>query len=312
MIITVTLNPAVDKTVEINDLHINSVNRVASVRLDAGGKGINVSKGIVSLGGESKAVGFLGGRAGSFIKSYLDDMGIDNEFIFVKGETRTNLKIVDPLQHTNTDINEMGPEITAEDIKQIDDYMLRSVNEQSVIVFSGSVPPNVGEDIYQKWIYQAKKKGAKTILDADGAMMRLGIEAGPYLIKPNIHELERLVGKSITGIDDVIASSRLLMKKYGIEVVVVSMGEQGALFLNKEVTILAHGIAVAVKSTVGAGDSMVAALAYALDKGDDFEKAVTLAVASGTANVMTSGTEPSSLAVIMDLEKQVQWEYLEH
>ena len=312
MIITVTLNPAVDKTVQINNFSINSVNRVSTVRLDAGGKGINVSKVILSLVGKSKAIGFLGGRAGSFIRSYLDEMNIENEFIVVRGETRTNLKIVDPLKHTNTDINEIGPEITTEDIKQMEHYISQSVDEKSVIVFSGSVPPNVGQDIYQKWIYQAKEKGAKTILDADGELMRMGIEAGPYLIKPNIHELERLLARKITSIEEAIECSRNIMGKYGIGIVAVSMGEKGALFLNKEATIFAKGIIVDVKSTVGAGDSMVAALAYAIDEGYAFEKAVTLAVAAGTANVMTSGTEPSSLEVILELEKKVQCEYLQH
>jgi 1-phosphofructokinase len=310
MIITVTLNPAVDKTVEINDVHINRVNRVLSVRLDAGGKGINVSKIIMSLGGESRAIGFLGGKAGVFIKEYLDNMGIANDFVVIKGETRTNLKIVDPLQHTNTDINEMGPEITSEDIQQIDNYISHTVGEKSVMVFSGSVPPNMENDIYQKWIHSAKQKGARTLLDADGDLLRLGIEAGPYLIKPNIHELERLLARKIVSIEEAVECSRILMEKHGIEIVVVSMGEKGALFLNKEVTIFAEGITVDVKSTVGAGDSMVAALAYAIDEGYAFEKAATLAVAAGTANVMTCGTEPSSLNVIEELERKVTWKYL--
>lgn len=311
MIITVTLNPAIDKTVEINNVHINSVNRVSSVRLDAGGKGINVSKIIVSLGGKSKALGFLGGRAGTFIKNYLDEMHIENEFVVVDGETRTNLKIVDPVERTNTDINEMGPQITLKDIKQLEKQMFEAVDGRSIMVFSGSVPPNIEAGIYQQWIKQAKEKGAKTILDADGEMMRLGIAAGPYLIKPNIHELERLLERKIINIDEVITSARFLMEKHGIEVVVVSMGEKGALFLNQQVTILAEGLVVDVKSTVGAGDSMVAALAYALDNEYTFEKAVTLAVAAGTANVMTYGTEPSSLELIQELEGKVQWRYLQ-
>jgi len=312
MISTVTLNPAVDKTVEINNVHINSVNRVTSARLDAGGKGINVSKIILKLGGNSKALGFLGGRAGTFIKKYLDDMNVENDFLVVQGETRTNLKIVDPVQHTNTDINEMGPQITPVDLERLEEKILQSANDKAIIVFSGSVPPDVAPDIYQKWIQQVKVKGAKTILDADGEMMRLGIKAGPYLIKPNIHELERLLDRKIGSIDEVITATRFLMGQYGVEIVVVSMGEKGALFFNKQVTILAEGMTVAVKSTVGAGDSMVAALAYALDKGEAFEKAVTLAVAAGTANVMTYGTEPSSLEVIQELENKVQWKYLQN
>lgn len=310
MIITVTLNPAVDKTVEIDNLRLNSVNRVTSVRLDAGGKGINVSKVVWRLGGKSKALGFLGGRAGTFIKEYLDERTIENDFVMVEGETRTNLKIVDPVHGTNTDINEIGPDITAANSSQINDQIIGALTEKTIIVLSGSVPPNMGKDIYQKWIGLAKEKGAKTILDADGEMFRLGIEAGPYLIKPNIHELEQFLDRKITTVNEVAEASRFLMKKHGIEVVVVSMGEKGALFLNKQVTILAQGLVVDVKSTVGAGDSMVAALAYALDNDYTFEKSVTLAVAAGTANVMTPGTEPSSLELIQEMEQKVEWKYL--
>jgi len=310
MIITVTLNPAVDKTVQINGFHINGVNRVSSLRLDAGGKGINVSKMVARLGGKSKALGFLAGRTGLFIKSNLDENGIENDFIPVVGETRTNLKIVDALKYTNTDINEIGPEITMEDCEKMKDQLLQLAAQGAIIVLSGSVPPNVSKNIYKDWIKAAKEKGAKIILDADGELMRQGIAAGPYLIKPNIHELEGLLGKKLMNIVEIIGAVRSLIDQYGIEVVVVSMGSNGALFINKDVTILAQGISVAVKSTVGAGDAMVAALAYSLDRGESFEKAVTLAVAAGTANVMTCGTEPSSLEKIQELERKVQWEYV--
>jgi len=310
MIITVTLNPAVDKTVQINGFHINGVNRVSSLRLDAGGKGINVSKMVARLGGKSKALGFLAGRTGLFIKSNLDENGIENDFIPVVGETRTNLKIVDALKYTNTDINEIGPEITMEDCEKMKDQLLQLAAQGAIIVLSGSVPPNVSKNIYKDWIKAAKEKGAKIILDADGELMRQGIAAGPYLITPNIHELEGLLGKKLMNIVEIIGAVRSLIDQYGIEVVVVSMGSNGALFINKDVTILAQGISVAVKSTVGAGDAMVAALAYSLDRGESFEKAVTLAVAAGTANVMTCGTEPSSLEKIQELERKVQWEYV--
>lgn len=310
MIITVTLNPAVDKTVEINGFHMNGVNRVSSLRLDAGGKGINVSKMIARLGGKSKALGFLGGRTGAFIKNNLDENGIDNEFIPVSGETRTNLKIIDSMQYTNTDINEIGPEITTEDCNRVREQLLSLAQDGVIIVLSGSVPPNINKNIYQQWIKAVKEKGAKVILDADGELMRQGLTAGPYLIKPNIHELEGLLGRKLNNVAEIIHAGKTLMEEYGIEIVAVSMGGDGALFLKKEVAILVQGITVAVKSTVGAGDSMVAALAYALDKGESFEKALTLAVAAGTASVMTCGTEPSSLEEILELEKKVQWEYI--
>lgn len=310
MVITVTLNPAVDKTVEIGNFEIGAVNRVSSVRLDAGGKGINVSKVIRSLGGKSKASGILGGAAGGFIKEYLDRLGIENDFLFIKGETRTNLKIVDGSRKISTDINEPGPPVTREDVENLKRIVFEDLGEGSVVVFSGSVPGNVDKDIYERWIEAAGKAGAKTILDADGELLKRGVKAGPFLIKPNIHELERLFETRIKDAREAEGLARKLMESHGIEMAAVSLGEKGAVFLNKEKSLLAHGIKVEVKSTVGAGDAMVAALAYALAKGWSFEEAARLAVASATANVMTSGTQPAAYATMMQLEKRVTFTHL--
>lgn len=309
MIVTVTLNPAVDKTIEIDDFAVGKVNRVSSARLDAGGKGINVSKVIKSLKEDSKAMGVLAGQNGSFIKDYLDSAGIQNDFLFINGETRTNIKVVDKVKHTNTDINESGPSVSEEKLDELYRRFSENVNENSVLVLSGSIPQNVGKSIYRVWTERAKQKGVKVVLDADGELLRQGIEAGPYLIKPNIHELEGLFGQKINSMDEVVKLTRKFFD-YGIEIVAVSLGGDGALFIKKDVVILAQGIKVEVKSTVGAGDSMVAALALAIDKEYDFEEAVRLSVACGTASVMMSGTQAADLNTILDLKKQVKFKYL--
>ena len=129
MITTITLNPAVDKTIEINNFSVGNVNRVTSVRLDAGGKGINVSKVIKNLGGTSSAMGILSGKSGDFIKGYLDEIEISNDFIFTNGETRTNIKVVDLINHTNTDINEAGPEASIEDLNELSDKIFNNMNK---------------------------------------------------------------------------------------------------------------------------------------------------------------------------------------
>lgn len=311
MITTITLNPAVDKTVKINNFTAGSVNRVADVRFDAGGKGINVSKVIKSLGGSSVATGILGGSAGVYIKEYLDSENIENNFIFVNGETRTNLKIVDSIGHQNTDINEPGPEVLANDLDRVKEVIQENLNKDSIVVFSGSVPAGISKDIYKELIELAKEKGAKTILDADGDLLKYGLEAGPYLVKPNIHELERLFGFKIESVEEAINLSKAMKEQFDIEIVVVSLGADGALFLGKDSIILAEGIKVEAISTVGAGDSMVAALAYSMDKGYSLEDTVKLAVAAGTANVMTSGTQPAELSAIKEFEKQVKFRYIE-
>lgn len=310
MIITVTLNPAVDKTVTINNFTQNSVNRIEDVQLDAGGKGINVSKVLRTLGSDSLALGFLAGHTGDFIKHYLDKLQITSDFVYIDGETRTNVKIVDELKHTNTDINEPGPVVPPAHAEKINEKVLSVLSDKAILILSGSVPAGIHKDVYQRWIIEARKSGARTILDADGELLRCGLEAGPYLIKPNIHELEQLAGRELATLEEVAEFTKKLMAEYEVRVAVISLGEKGALFIKEDAVILAEGIPVTVKSTVGAGDSMVAALAYALDNNLSLEKTVSLAVAAGTANVMTAGTEPSSLETILALEQKVKWQYI--
>lgn len=310
MIYTVTLNPAVDKTVEINDFSAGKVNRVSSVRLDAGGKGINVSKVISSLGGRSIAMGILGGASGGFIKDYLDCRGIDSDFVFIDEETRTNLKVVDSLKGTNTDINEPGPLVNSDDLDMLLQKLLDRVREDSIVVFSGSVPDNLDKTIYARWIGEIKEKGAATILDADRELLKNGIKAGPYLVKPNIYELGELFDTAIEEAEQAERYARQLVVDFGIELAAVSLGEKGALYVDKKRSLLAHGIKVDVKSTVGAGDALVAALAYSIDTKAGFEAAARLATACSAANVTTAGTQAADWSLIDDLQERVVLEYL--
>ena len=176
-----------------------------------------------------------------------------------------------------------------------------------VLVLSGSVPPGVASDIYFAWVGEAKKNGVRTILDADGALLESGIKAGPYLIKPNIHELERLAGRKLEDEKETAAFAEAICRQYGIALAVISLGERGALFVKPEGAYLAAGLRVKVESTVGAGDAMVAALALALDGGYEWDRLIRLAVAAGTASVMTQGTEPGERSLVEALTEQVEW-----
>jgi 1-phosphofructokinase len=306
VIITVTLNPAIDKTMTIDNFQPGKVNRESSVRIDVGGKGINVSKTIQALGGESMAIGIMAGSAGEFIKRELGRMGIEHHFIGIEGETRTNIKIVDSMNGSVTDINENGPFLPIEILKEFEAAAMDHLTETSLVVFSGSVPRNVDKDIYRRLIHGAKAKGAKTILDADGELLLEGLKAGPYLVKPNIHELERLFSIQLDSTEKVIAYGRKLFD-YGVEHVVVSLGEEGAIFINKEQTVLAKGIKVDVKSTVGAGDAMVAAMAVAMSRGYTLDEIIRWAVAASAANVMTEGTQAPSIDEVTRLMKEVEF-----
>lgn len=305
MIYTVTLNPALDKTVEIPSLTVDSVNRITTMRTDPGGKGINVSKVIKKLGGESTAAGILGGNTGRAISLALEAMEIKTGFWFVEGETRTNLKVIDPVNHTNTDLNEPGITVSGEILEGLLQELLLEVNEGDIVVLSGSLPKGSPKDTYAAWVRALKKAGAKVILDADGELLAEGLKASPYLIKPNNHELSALMGEKLETPTELEKAARDLMEKYSIAKIVISMGGAGALYITEEETLYAEGLKVPVKSTVGAGDSVVAALAVAEESGKSLEDTVRLSTAAGAANVMCSGTQAAEYDTIKNLIPKV-------
>lgn len=305
MIYTVTLNPALDKTVEIRGLVVDGVNRIGQMRTDPGGKGINVSKVIQKLGGESMASGILGGNTGRAILTALEEMGLSCFFQFVEGETRTNIKVVDPVNHTNTDINEPGVTVSEEILNGLLEEVLGKLKENDIVVLSGSLPKGAPQDTYRTWVKACRGKGAKVILDADGALLKAGLEASPYLIKPNHHELSALMGRTMSEPEELAEAARELMGQYGIRKIVVSMGGAGALYVTQEQTVYAEGLKVPVGSTVGAGDSVVAALAVAEERGLSLEETVRLSTATGAANVMCSGTQAAGYGVIEGLLAKV-------
>lgn len=304
MIYTVTLNPALDKTVEIPNFALGNVNRITAFRTDPGGKGINVSKVIDQLGGVSTALGILGGSTGQAIADKLAQIGLTCDFLTVQAETRTNLKIIDPVNHTNTDINEPGFEITEELLDTLLHKLTQRIKAGDIVVLSGSLPKGAPINTYGKWIRHCTEAGAKVFLDADGAALTEGLKAKPFLVKPNHDELSRLVGKTLSHREELISAAMALLAA-GVDKVVVSMGSDGALYVTREETIYSEGLKVTVGSTVGAGDSVVAALAVAEERGLTLEDTVILSTAAGAANVMCSGTQAAELRVVESLMPNV-------
>jgi 1-phosphofructokinase len=304
LIVTVTLNPALDKTVTLPMFHIGQVNRVEKMRLDPGGKGINVSKTIHALHGKSIAMGILGGWAGRYIKTCLDKAGIGNDFAFVRETTRTNLKIIDPELHTNTDINEPGLAVSSRAINRVFESLAAKVTAGDTVVLAGKTPPGTDEHLYAEWTQRLHQKGVRVCLDADGPLLVHGANALPEIIKPNEEEFSRLVGRPLRSIED-IARAALDINRRGIGLIMVSLGEKGALFVRGGRVKFARGIKVPVKSTVGAGDAALAALVLACERGEDFTDAIRLAIAAGTAAVMCEGTETIALDLVRELLPQV-------
>lgn len=304
MIITVTLNPALDKTAYIPDFAVDQVNRVQNIHLDPGGKGINVCKVVNALGGKSLAMGFLGGDPGRYIKGRLDELGIENDFLFIDGETRTNLKVVDEKNKTYTDINEPGPTVDAAAISALAEKLFARVGEGDIVVFAGGAPVGVPDDLLKTWTQQCKELGAYVYADLDGMLLTRAVEGVPYMVKPNDAELSRLLGRPMETIEDFVSGARELISR-GINLVVVSLGAKGALFCKDGEILMAEGLKVDVRSTVGAGDSMLAALARCQDRGLDWKEAARWAVATASAKVTEEGSSPPNLDKVKEFYSRV-------
>lgn len=309
MIYTVTLNPAIDKTVMIENLRTGAVNRVASVREDPGGKGINVSKCLKNLGEPSVAAMILAGDAGKRLETMLEALGIASLAVWAEGESRTNLKIIDPVKGENTDINEPGPTVTETLLDQLKTKLSENIQRGDIVILSGSLPAGVDRGLYKDWTAHFRNLGACVYLDADGEPMHKGITAVPYMIKPNNDELAALMGKERLTTEEMLAEGRRLLES-GISEIVISLGGDGALFVSEDGCYYAEGLPVAVKSTVGAGDSVVAAAAYGQAKNLTREARIQLAVAMGAASVMQSGTQPPEAQLVWELAQQVKMKKL--
>ncbi|AOT68863.1 1-phosphofructokinase [Geosporobacter ferrireducens] len=304
MIATITLNAAIDKTIEIDSFTPGSVNRVLKSHMEPGGKGINVSKVVKALGGSTIALGFVGGDSGKWIDESLSALEIETDFVLINQETRTNIKIIDTAKKQITDINDQGKEVEEIWVERLYDKVRLWAEASNVMVFSGSLLPNISSDIYQKLIQIAKEKGCKTILDADGQALLDGAKAAPYMVKPNIHELENTFGVKLKNEQDIIKCCQFFLEQ-GIGIVVISMGAEGALMITKDGAWKTEKIKVAVKNTVGAGDSMVGAFAYGIDKGYAPVEILSLAVATATVHV-EQGTVFSQYSVIEQYKKRVK------
>jgi 1-phosphofructokinase len=313
MIITVTLNPALDKTARVDVMKPNALNRLRNVTLNAGGKGVNVSAMIRALGGESIAVGFAGGGAGEELLSLIAQKGLHADFVPIAAVTRTNLKVID---HNGalTELNEPGPHISGDEWAAMEQKLAGLTEKGSTVVLSGSLPAGLGKDTYQKLSAMLRQIGAAVFLDADGEAFKLALENGsdaiPDYIKPNRFELLQYFGLAD---DDRVGDAKLtelcrsLLDK-GIKLVALSMGGEGAIFANKNGVWRSPAVPVDLRSTVGAGDSMTGALVYGFAHALPNEQCFALAMASAAGTCTTEGTNPPDRALVDKLLEQTRIE----
>lgn len=287
-VLTVTANPAIDQTLAIADFAAGKVNRVASSRMDAGGKGINVATILADLHLPVCVTGLLGIQNAALFERHFAAHNLEDRFVRVAGETRTGLKIVNPQNGETTDINFAGLQAGSEDVTQLEHEVSTLAALSQWTVLSGSLPRGVDADFYFRLIEAIHAAGGAVALDASGAPLLQAVAAQPEILKPNRSELEELVGHPLHSTTDVLrAATQLLVGR--TRFVVISMGADGALFVTRERALRTRAPQVAVASTVGAGDAMVAGLVWATLQNLSLEETARLATAFGAYAVTRCG-----------------------
>ena len=301
-IVTVTLNPAIDKNYTVERLRPEHKLRCPNPLVDPGGGGINVSKALKALEMNSLAIFFAGGMNGDYLKQLLEEQQLNIHPIPIIGDTRESIVIVDTSSDREYRIVVEGPEISFSAFEEVI-KQLESV-KPSYIIASGSIPKGLPEDVFAKLAVAAKKLNARFILDTSGKPLQQGAAEGVFLLKPNLKELSNLAGVDTLELDDVDDAARELIHKGMCEVIVVSMSASGAMLVTKDGYHHIPAPTVERKSTVGAGDSMVAGMVWSLVQGRSFIDMARMGVACGTAATMNVGTK---LFRREDVEKLLKW-----
>lgn len=302
---TITVNPAIDQTVSVDNFQVGVVNRSQSMRFDAGGKGVNVASFLADYGLDVAATGFLGEENADVFERHFQRKGIEDRFIRVPGETRINIKIMDEANQVTTDLNTPGQVPGEYAVSRFYEQVEAMSEACSCFVLSGNIQAGLPSTFYAELIRLLKSKKCSVVLDTSGDALAEAVKAGPNLIKPNIHELGVLVSQPLDGIKQVYASA-LSMINEDTTMVVVSMGKDGALFVGSGQAFVARPPAVVVKSTVGAGDAMVAGLVAGLSKKLSLEDCAKLATAFSLSAITRLGRDLPNASVIDDFQKQVE------
>ncbi len=301
-IVTLTLNPALDKSTAVPHFVPEQKLRCEPMQMDAGGGGINVSKGIIKLGGKSTAVFPVGGHNGKIVRELVEKAGIDTHVIEVSAETRENIAVTEATSNVQYRFTLPGEPMLISEA----DACLEAVRllKPDILVASGSLPPGLPETYYEKVAAMANEAGFKFILDTSGKPLQAAADQGVFLLKPNLGELSALAGVDHLEMNQVDDAALAIIEQGKCDVVVVSLGPQGALLASKDGFEHIPAPMVKKKSTVGAGDSMVAGMVWALSKGKSYLEMVQTGVACGSAATMNSGTQ---LFQKEDVTRLLEW-----
>ena len=290
MIVTVTLNPAIDKSTGTDKIQPEKKVRCTELLVEAGGGGINVSKAIRKLGGESLALFTSGGRNGTLLKDLLDQLSIPSFAIPVHGETRENFSVAESSTNAQYRFVMPGPSMNTEQIDQCLQALEQLPASVNLLVVSGSMPSGVPDAFLGNVATIARKKQLKLLIDSSGAALSKALEVGVYMVKPNLSELSQWVGREELQLHEVEEAAMQLVKSRKASVVVVSLGPAGALLVSEGLVKRIQAPTVKKKSTIGAGDSMVAGMAWMLSQQKSLQEVAMFGVACGTAATMNAGT----------------------
>ncbi|MBR0465062.1 MAG: 1-phosphofructokinase family hexose kinase [Clostridia bacterium] len=304
MITTVCLNPAIDHTISVNKLINGQLNRVTTSSFEACGKGVNVALTVARLGEPVCCAAFLPEGNGVMLTERLQREGIRQAHVPTGGRIRINTKVFDESAALTTEINEGGAAVTDQEIDAMTDNLIALARDSDYLVLSGSLPPGCPSNYYEKIIRSCHDVGCRIALDADTDKLAMGIQAKPFLIKPNLTELRQLTGESLQTLSEIDETARRIAHK-GIGIVVVSLGENGAYITDGLRALKADPIPVEIGSTVGAGDAMLGGLVTGFARGLDMEHAFALGVACGTNAVLGRGTGLVTAQVCNELVKRV-------
>ncbi len=285
MIVTLTLNPSVDRTVEVEALARGEVTRAVGGQVDPGGKGINVSRALASHGLPTRAVVTLGGAEGEHLVTLLRDTGIEIVPVRIRGAIRSNITIVEP-DGTTTKINEPGAELSTEELNAVFDAVQQAVESADWLVASGSLPPGTPASVYADLVRSLSDSGTRVAIDTSGSALEAVLVAGPTLVKPNRDELAEATGMRLVTIADVVEAACRLRDR-GARAVLASLGADGAVLVDDDGALHGHTPVVSPLSSVGAGDAMLAGF---LAGGGAGAKALTQGLAWGAAAVLQPGS----------------------
>jgi 6-phosphofructokinase 2 len=304
-IVTVTFNPAIDKSTTVAELIPEKKLSCSTPVYQPGGGGINVARASSRLGGDVTAVYLAGGYTGNYFNELLEKEGIKCMVTQTKAETRENMVVFEARSGQQYRFGMPGPQISVSEWQQCL-ASIGAIAEMDYLVVSGSLPKGIPADIFEQLARIAKHRSAALIVDTSGEALSKAVETGVYLIKPNLRELSALSGKELSSEQEITAAAEALVKSGNCQVVVVSLGARGAILVTGRETLKIIPPAVTVKSTVGAGDSMVAGIVTFLAKGEGIAEAFRYGLASGTAATLNPGTELCHLSDVVSLYKQLQ------